>query len=188
MMTIYDDIYKKKQGPRAHLAYVKQVINMELDLSLRDLRELPLYVPEYVIELDCAYNKISCLPKKYVMLEILWCSHNQLTTIPDTYVKLNNLICNDNNLIRIPSTLVSLRTLDCDNNEDLEVPWLPNLKHLSCDSCPKFQELGITDITSYRTYVKEMTLLAIMQGYDISKKSVLRNVNKDTLRLLKDFL
>jgi Leucine-rich repeat (LRR) protein len=103
------------------------IVKSSLDLSERDLEEIPKEVLDFFIEkLNVNGNSLTCLPKKIgqlVSLKILQCGGNKLTSLPcgiGQLVNLKELYISDNQLTSLPSeigNLVNLKEFDVADNQ-----------------------------------------------------------------------
>jgi Leucine-rich repeat (LRR) protein len=108
------------------------IVKSSLDLSERDLEEIPKEVLDFFIEkLNVNGNSLTCLPKKIgqlVSLKILQCGGNKLTSIPSEIGKLVNLkklVVSVNQLTSLPSAigkLVNLKELWVSENQITSLP------------------------------------------------------------------
>jgi Leucine-rich repeat (LRR) protein len=86
-----------------------------------------------LIELVCAYNKLTHFPKLNDNLRRLSCSHNQLTSLPLLNDNLFELVCSNNILTLLPRLNDNLIELVCHNNiiyEILNTNDIPTVKEM----------------------------------------------------------
>jgi hypothetical protein len=100
------------------------VYNQNFDPSWSDDQLL-----SHVIELDCAYKKLTILPE-LPNCQYLYCYRNQLTTLPDL-PNCQELDCSDNQLTTL-SNLPNCEWLSCFKNQLTTLPDLPNCRFLYC--------------------------------------------------------
>jgi Leucine-rich repeat (LRR) protein len=167
----------------------KDLVNLEqLKCSYNQLTKLHEYPNlEY---LDCSNNAITDIPY-YPKLISLICNHNQLTEIPNLpklqnlnicinqvseiplFAELRQLYCGDNpNLKKIPE-LPNLTELYCNYISPLKVPYLKKLIWLDCDGCTYFQNAGITNLSSYKLYLKKVDVIVLLLIYSNKVKNFL---------------
>jgi Leucine-rich repeat (LRR) protein len=122
---------------------------MELDISLNNLKEIPLKVFKLTTLqiLNCFNNNLIKIPNeigRLINLQNFICSENSLIMLPNEIGQLINLqifYCNNNQLKYLPNKieqLINLQIFDCSYNQLTNLPnkigQLINLQEFNCSS------------------------------------------------------
>ena len=112
---------------------IKRMSNGTLNLSGLGLPEIPIPLPETLIELNCSNNQLTALPPLPPTLEVLIVRNNHLTSLNGLHENIIHIEADYNRLTSLPELPSQLNHLGCDYNNLTSLPPLPqSLRWLSC--------------------------------------------------------
>ena len=108
------------------------------------MKHLKRFEQKNIKELDLTYKDLTELPELPDTLKTLFCFDNKLTELPELPDTLKTLICYNNKLTELPELPDTLEYLYCSNNNlpynDLDGywDWYENVKHPEIGTSKKY--------------------------------------------------